>query len=630
MLLFATTIITNLLLLLLFPFTILQSYAENIDEQNLAKDPQWLAFLHYESVFPFLQDKSRIAQSNFFLAPNGKYHPDAELKASLTALRSGDTELRKTTICKFPARYEWLSGKIDLPDKQKATDLCSDLNEWFSGINPAGLTIIFPTSFLNNPASAFGHTLVRFDQPGQDDRTRLLAYGANYSAATSGEDAFTYAMKGLFGGFDGFYSVEPFHEKVTKYSDLENRDIWEYRLSLSKEEVRRLVLHIWELRKIPVSYFYLDENCSYHILTLIDVARPSLDFTREFRTWVMPIDTIRALRDKPGLILEETFRPSAATKLRHRLAVDSQAIKDAGKKLADSQDPAKEDHQGLNDQDFGEALDIAYELQTYRRIKARDTTDKGKEQAWKLLTARSALPPSNVPEVPRPSVLPEDGHKTGMFSIGEGRRFNRWVTDLRFRPAFHELIDRRTGYLPGAQIKFMDTLLSIEGNGDLDLQRLTPLQITSLTPRDDFFSPLSWQVTLEEERMKIRNEPGEPFVYSLEAGAGRAYNLWQGFIGYGLLDVRLSQSGSMDSKYSLGFGPRIGLAGELNDILGVELRSSIIRSPFGDEHTEFKNLVALRTSLDRDSALKLIAEPQRNFSENSWSVTLQFERFFTP
>jgi len=217
------------------------SEAQSIRELELAKDPQWLALLHTDANF-----KSKIKLSPFFLSPEGNVNAESELAATITALKASSSR----TQCQFPARYQWLFQK--LPEiKQLPKEVCPDLEEWLAALNPEKISLIFASAFVNNPASAFGHTFLRLDQENSED---LLSYTANYSAATQGEDALTYAFKGIFGGYDGFFSVTPYYQRVKEYSDLENRDIWEYELSLNKSEVQLLVLHLWELRNIPATY----------------------------------------------------------------------------------------------------------------------------------------------------------------------------------------------------------------------------------------------------------------------------------------------------------------------------------------------------------------------------------------
>lgn len=77
------------------------------------------------------------------------------------------------------------------------------------------------------------------------------------------------------------------------------RDIWEYRLNLNKEEVRNLMRHLWELQEIYSYYYFFNENCSYNLLFLLDVARPGNQLVQQFNHWVIPIDTIKAIRSLP-------------------------------------------------------------------------------------------------------------------------------------------------------------------------------------------------------------------------------------------------------------------------------------------------------------------------------------------
>ena len=75
----------------------------------------------------------------------------------------------------------------------------------------------------------YGHTLLRMDAADQDERTRLLAYTINFAAGTEETSGFMYVLKGLFGGYPGVFSMLPYYLKVREYSDLEHRDLWEYR-----------------------------------------------------------------------------------------------------------------------------------------------------------------------------------------------------------------------------------------------------------------------------------------------------------------------------------------------------------------------------------------------------------------
>ena len=608
----------------------LSSLIAQAQEQRLAQDPQWLALLHFDETFPRGRLQSRSQSPEFFFAKFGPTDAEAELEATLRAYLESEKQGDDPPICRFPARYEWLTSQLPSLRKLSPKPTCKRLNDWYAALDPAVVTMIFPASFLNNPASAFGHTFIRLDQAKQTEETRLLAYAADYAALTHGEGALAYAAKGIFGGYNGFYSVAPFPKKVTKYSDLENRDIWEYALELTPAEVKLLTLHLWELRDIPFSYYYFDENCSYHILALLQVARPSLKLVQAFKTWVLPVDTIRELLTHDGIVQKTVFRPSAASKLRQRIAATSPEAQNVALRLVEQpKQSVAQNISGLEISKQAEALDLAYDFQTYQRIKRRDDSDESKRQAWELLTARSKLPPTPALPVPVPAVRPEQGHKTGLVSLAAGQSDGRWISELQVRPALHALSDPPPGYLPGSQIKFFDTLLRYTDTGNFSLQRVTAIDIFSLTPRDKFFHPLSWRVNLEGRRLQS-DEKSNPFIASLSGGGGRSYQLSESVLGYGLIDAELQASNSFQDHYALGVGPHFGLIFTPNDWIGTELSVLAYKYPWGDSHNVLRASVSQRFSLSTNYALRFEAANEREFNQSSWLGILRLEAFFSP
>jgi len=119
----------------------------------------------------------------------------------------------------------------------------------------------------------FGHTLLRIDGK---SKSNLISYAVNYSANTTDTNGFIYAWKGLTGRYKGYYSLMPYYLKVKEYNELEHRDMWEYRLKLTEAEVKKMLNHTWELNNIHSPYYFIDENCSYSLLFLIESARPDL------------------------------------------------------------------------------------------------------------------------------------------------------------------------------------------------------------------------------------------------------------------------------------------------------------------------------------------------------------------
>ena len=572
-------------------------------ETNLSGDPQWLALLHFENGGP-----SKIQPSKFFISEDGYRNPEAELVATIASLKDPSSETR----CLFPARYEWLASKLpeisNLPKQN-----CADLDTWFSAINPSRSTLIFASTFVNNPASAFGHTFLRIDQENSED---LLAYSANYAAETQGEDALTYAIKGIFGGYDGYFSIMPYYQKVKDYSDLENRDIWEYQLALDKDEIRRMVLHLWELRKMPASYYYFDENCSYKMIELIMVARPALKLDQQFPGWVIPVDTVRALKD---LIITIKFRPSAQTLLKNRITHANPEQKNRSMQIADV-------NQSLNlDKEDAESLDLAYELITYRKIAGSLAEAEANKRAFQILAARGANPKVDaVPTPATPTVRPEQGHESAQLSIEEGRQHGLWFSRLAIRPAFHDLLDPQPGYQNGSQINFFEFALDATENQGLDLGYFTALDITSLVPRSEFFSPLSWNVRTGFKRVMIedRDDSLTPF---LGASFGRSYTTIKDGLFYTLIDSEVRANKHYDSDFNPGAGIRFGILNSFNDNWKFNAEVQWLRFV---EQTSLDSSYTLAYAIGVNANIFAKIAQENEYNRGSTTGTLGYEFYF--
>ena len=57
--------------------------------------------------------------------------------------------------------------------------------------------------------------------------------------------------------------------------------------------------HTWELGPTRFNYFFIDENCSYHLLALLDAARPGWGLAERFTWWAIPWVVASALPSLP-------------------------------------------------------------------------------------------------------------------------------------------------------------------------------------------------------------------------------------------------------------------------------------------------------------------------------------------
>ncbi|NWD22786.1 DUF4105 domain-containing protein [Pseudomonas yamanorum] len=569
--------------------------APHLDDQRLqqlANDPFWLSLGHYESG-KFKGWRSYVSDKKFFLAPDGAHHPDQELKATVEALYAPASLGEKHAQCVYPARTRWLKDQLHLTDLP-ALD-CKEFKQWFKDVAPHSAVMIFPAAYLNSPSSMFGHTLLRIDQADvQSNNTALLSYAINFGAYIEGSDnSILYAWKGLMGGYPGLFALVPYQEKLSEYRSLENRDLWEYRLNLTQVETERMVEHVWELKQIQFDYFFFDENCSYRLLELLQVARPSLRLTEQFPLTAIPTDTVKAVKEA-GLVEKIDYRPSRERELLERakpLDSDEQQwvlkISDDQKQL---QEPAfkaiAKDRQAL-------IIDAAYRLGRYRANGLERDTERS-QRSFELLRAINQNPAPDL-KIERPG-LPEDGHESRTWQAGVGTRGDKAFGEYGLRMAYHDLNDNAEGFPLGAQIEILQMKLrQYEGN-HWQLQQLDLATIRSLTPRNELLQPWSWQVTGGLERVPGKHDD-ETLVSHVNGGAGGTWQLRDDMLGFALGTVRV--------EHNSDFGEAISPAAGFNT--GV-----LWRNPLGNLSLEAKGDFFTNGEVRRSISLNQQWELSRN------------------
>lgn len=516
------------------------SAAPHIDDQRLqqlANDPFWISLGHYETA-KLGGWRSYVSDKKFFLAPDGNEHPDRELAATVQALYAPATGGEKHAQCVYPARTRWLKAQLNLTDLPTLD--CTEFKQWFKDVAPHSTVMIFPAAYLNSPSSMFGHTLLRIDQADvQSDHTALLSYAINFGAYIEGSDnSILYAWKGLMGGYPGLFALVPYQEKLSEYRSLENRDLWEYRLNLTQQETERMVEHVWELKQIQFDYFFFDENCSYRLLELLQVARPSLRLTEQFPLTAIPTDTVKAVKEA-GLVESIQYRPSRERELLSRAEPlnpeEQQWVLKVSADQKQLQAPAfkaqPHERQAL-------IIDAAYRLERYR-ANGQERDPERSQRSFELLRAINQNPAPEL-EIPQPG-LPEDGHESRTWQAGLGTRGDKAFGEYGLRMAYHDLNDNAESFPLGAQIEILQMKLrQYEGN-HWQLQQLDLATIRSLTPRNELLQPLSWQVTGGLERVPGKHDD-QTLVSHVNGGAGGTWQLGEDVLGFALGTVRIEHN----------------------------------------------------------------------------------------
>jgi hypothetical protein len=99
-------------------------------------------------------------------------------------------------------------------------------------------------------------------------------------------------------------------------------------------------------------------------------------------------------------------------------------------------------------------LDLAFETLDFERLSGAKRGPAPSTRLRELMLARTKVDGPPPPEVPMPAVRPDEGHGSARLSVGGGTTAGNGFQDIRFRGAYHDLIDPTPGYSRGAQIEF--------------------------------------------------------------------------------------------------------------------------------------------------------------------------------
>ncbi len=537
----------NFLLVLL---VILNIDPVRADAPDLAYSREWLRLMHYQPHGNGF--KSELDGKGFYFAPDGRTNPRAEIEASLEAFKQ-DLKVSRLKLhpqCAFPERFRFLMEhtRADI----KPVD-CPVFKEFLSGFHGAkATTLVFSSAYPNNPASMFGHSFLKIES---DRKNELLDSGINYAAFTPPDaNIFAFMYLGVFGGYQGTWSRDPYFKKVNDYINAESRDLWEYQLTLNQQETLRLLAHIWELEvNSHFDYFFFDENCSYQILRAIEAIKPDWNLS-EHRIYVIPGETIKRVSDVPGAVREVRFRPS----LYHQLEMQFAHLSDEERKTY---------------RDYMNGKTVAPERMS---VRVMDTLLTGilhrkarKKRKWsaedqarenQVLELRSKNPTSPMRIEPPAHLLtsrPDWGHDpySAHFSGGWLERDEIGATSLfrlKLKSAYHDLLAPDHGFTPFSEIEFPWVEFHADKKG-ARLQELGLISSTSLFPLTHFDQRPSWRL-----RWAAETERGRECQNCLLPGFEAAYGLALGDHAYRLYAFALGKA-EVHSQLQHGYRLRPGL-----------------------------------------------------------------------
>ena len=595
---------------------------------GLWKDPYWLKLLYYEKNL-LAGYRSPSVDPAFFLSPSGRTSPEAELNAAIDGLFSPLKD-DDSPECRFPERYRWLREKLQPLERLAPPRTCKSFEEWKAAIDPESVSLLFAAGYLNNPSTLYGHTFLRIHKRGANGAD-LLDYTLNYAAVTDTDGGILFALRGLFGAYPGRYSTIPYYLKIQEYHNLENRDLWEFPLGLSKDAIDRLMRHGWELGKAAFPYYFFSRNCSWQLMPLLDIVEPSLHLASRFHFWVIPSDTARAALDAAGARAGPAWRPALWKTVDWKRSLLSPRERGLVTRLTrGDRSAALKELATMTPPRQAATLETAADYLSWRLYARRIGKTELDERSDPLLAARAALGAQDTftGTPPRPPSIRE-GHESmrvGLSAIGtpEGR-----LAEFQWRFAMQDLLDDPDGYLPDAALEMGALRVRYDRRYNRAyFKEATLAHVLSLNAWDDWVRRQSWEIKagLEQAEEKGRQR-GASAIWSMNTGTGWAVEsrllarqLW-----YAMAVADTGIGGALHKSYRAGGGVKAGLLTGGGPVR-ASFEARYTGYALGDTLPLWMGTAAASLKLSRDSALR---------AEYSWrghtkEAALVYQHFFFP
>jgi len=604
--------------------TYLTELQDQAVQQQLWKHQEWLNLLHYIGDADSPKNyENPIRDKTFFLADKGATNPEAELTATLAGFYNTEKNNDNNAQCRFVARLNWLQQRLNINSDSLPTVHCTKYLEWRSNVNPQQVTLVFPTYHLNSPSSMFGHTLLRLDPEKDKGESKWLSVSISFGAnAPDGENSMLYAWRGIVGGYPGVFITDHYYKKIQEYNKMEHRDIWEYRLNLTPDETERLVTHIWELQDINFDYYFFDDNCSYRLLELLEVARPGINLTDEYVVTAIPIDTVKTIF-QADMVENTEYRPANATILTYMLTQIPESQHDLVIRLSEDietkDDPA---FTSLGTDEQRKIIEAAYKYLRYLKSEqGRDPVIA--KRSFQLLKLRQTYPLSKEPIVPSP-VSPEKGHNSKRTSFTLGKRLDNYYGEFGFKMSFHDLEDNDEGFLQGAQINIGSLQIRAEENETIRLYKLDLIDIFSLAPRTQFFKPIAWRVYTGLERQFTNGV--DQLGYHVTGGGGGSWKFLGDNQFYTLATARLEINKQMNNTIEPGLG---FITGFLSYFGWSTARLELSGEHFTGSMYRLRTIYTHNFVINTNNSLKIFAKYEWQENDVGFSdINLSYQYYF--
>lgn len=428
---------------------------------ELAQHKTWRKLLLLDQSDQISQ--SGIHSKSFFLTNMSEANALDELKKTIQAFSlplNGKPD--QHAQCKFKGRYIWLKSLLGNKLASFEVKECPAYNEWTNNNSTDSISVVFATGYLGNPASYYGHTLLKLNSSNINTSTKLEDVSLNFGAIVDENDGpIPYIIKGLFGGYEAGFSHIQYYFHTHNYGENELRDLWEYELDLTSEQLSLILGHAWEVLGQKYTYFFLDKNCVYRMAEILEVIE-GINIIPNNPIGILPQSMIQKMNktelNGKSLVKKISYHPSRQSRLYQRFSALSETLKnEVIKQVSNFASFKSETFIQLELGNKHKVIDTLLDYYQFLITTDDDNATKHHKNYKRALSERFMLPVGKsditrtIPESPHlgrnPTLL-----QLGLIHndlLGNGLQ-------VRLRPAYYDALDYQEGHVPNSELSMAD------------------------------------------------------------------------------------------------------------------------------------------------------------------------------
>jgi len=315
--------------LIICPILLFSSQGDTVklaEQTKLYEKNEWKSLLHYDNDF-------KVTDKKFLLSKN--HSLKNELISTIKAfydLPSHYKNLNNHPQCRFPARLLFITHELNISTNEFPKVNCQNLEIYKEKAPADKISLVYASENVTNPSSMMGHVFLKFS--GINKKCLQANHAITFYTVIESLNPLSLIYQNTVSGMKGLFALQPYRIIKNNYTEKENRNLWEYQLSLNEYRKKLIYYHVWELKGINMKYYFTSYNCSTVIYNMLSLAKPKIYDDKKI--WITPLDSVKFLY-KYNLIQKAQLYPSNSwlTKMLENTNIDENNTKQLKSKIID-------------------------------------------------------------------------------------------------------------------------------------------------------------------------------------------------------------------------------------------------------------------------------------------------------